>query len=163
MLWNTGVADLSEPTDDGMAAMKLLGRTEHAGGGTNLLRPLEQCHQILDRFKGKDRVVAIFGDGDLGPRQLVLTKVAQMKAEDIRFVTRGLGGVAAREFAEVSSEDEPGGGSRRRRQSLRGHRRDGDKPQIEAPPRLARARSPGAAAGAHLLAARRPGSATPVR
>jgi hypothetical protein len=28
-----------------------------------------------------------------------------MKAEDIRFVTRGLGRDAAREFAEVSSED----------------------------------------------------------
>jgi hypothetical protein len=28
-----------------------------------------------------------------------------MKAEDIRFVTRGLGAVAVREYARVSSED----------------------------------------------------------
>jgi Mg-chelatase subunit ChlD len=108
MLWNTYVADLAEPTADGKAAMKLLARTKNASGGTSLLDPLEQCHRILDRFKADpDRVVAIFGDGDLGPRDLVLAKVAQMKAEDIRFVTRGLGSVAAHEFADVSSEDEP--------------------------------------------------------
>ena len=63
-----------------------------------------KCHQILDGFSG-DRVVAIFGDGDLGPREAVLAKVAQMKAEDIRFVTRGLGPVAVHAYAEVSSED----------------------------------------------------------
>ena len=52
-------------------------------------------------------MVAIFGDGDLGPRERVLAKVAQMKAEDIRFVTRGLGGVAAHELAAVSGEEQP--------------------------------------------------------
>lgn len=108
MLWNTQVMDLADPAADGKAAMKLLARTKNAAGGTSLLQPLEQCHQVLDRFKDDpDRVVAIFGDGDLGPRDRVLAKVAQMKAEDIRFVTRGLGDVAAREFADVSSEDEP--------------------------------------------------------
>ena len=112
MLWNTDVAALAEPTQDGHAARKLLDKTSRAkavSGGTSLLRPLERCHQILDGFKGRgqDRVVAIFGDGDLGPRERVLAKVAQMKAEDIRFVTRGLGGVAAREFAKISSEDQP--------------------------------------------------------
>jgi Mg-chelatase subunit ChlD len=109
LLWNTDVAALAEPTEDGKAAGRLLDRTNRAGGGTSLLRPLEKCHQILDQFKdrGQDRVVAIFGDGDLGPRERVLAKVAQMKAEDIRFVTRGLGGVAAAEFAVVSSEELP--------------------------------------------------------
>src|SRR5271154_7198566 len=107
MLWNTGVADLAEPTQDGKAARRLLNRTRNASGGTSLLRPLEKCHKVLDGFKGQDRVVAIFGDGDLGPRDQVLALVAQMKAEDIRFVTRGLGSAAATEFAEVSDEDQP--------------------------------------------------------
>lgn len=109
LLWNTDVAALAEPTEDGATARKLLGQTKSAYGGTSLLRPLERCHQILDTFKGKgqDRVVAIFGDGDLGPRERVLAKVAQMKAEDIRFVTRGLGSTAAQEFAAVSSEEQP--------------------------------------------------------
>ncbi len=107
MLWNTDVAALAEPTQDGKAARRLLDRTRNASGGTSLIRPLAKCHEVLDQFKGQDRVVAIFGDGDLGPREPVLAKVAQMKAEDIRFVTRGLGGASAREFAEVSDEEEP--------------------------------------------------------
>jgi Mg-chelatase subunit ChlD len=109
MLWNTDVAALAEPTEDGKAARRLLDRTKGASGGTSLLRPLERCHQILGAFResGQDRVVAIFGDGDLGPRARVLAKVAQMKAEDIRFVTRGLGRVAASEFAEISGEEQP--------------------------------------------------------
>lgn len=107
MLWNTNVVALTEPDEDGKAAAQLLARTKNASGGNNLLRPLEQCHQILGRFKDEDRVVAVFGDGDISPREPVLAKVARMKAENIRFVTRGLGAVAAREFAEIASEQEP--------------------------------------------------------
>lgn len=109
LLWNTDVADVAEPTEDGKAARRLLDRTKSASGGNNLLRPLEKCHQILDQVKDRDqdRVVAIFGDGDISPRERVLAKVAQMKAENIRFVTRGLGHAAARELARVSSEDLP--------------------------------------------------------
>jgi len=104
MLWNTDVVALAEPTADGSGASQLLASVTGAYGGTSLLAPLYRCHQILDEYSG-DRVVAIFGDGDLGPRDQVLAKVAQMKAEDIRFVTRGLGPLAAQEFATVSSED----------------------------------------------------------
>jgi Mg-chelatase subunit ChlD len=109
MLWNTDVAALAEPTEDGSAARRLLDRTKGASGGTSLLSPLIRCHQILDQFKGRgqDRVVAIFGDGDLGPRERVLAKVAEMKAEDIRFVTRGLGRTAGQAFAEVSGDEQP--------------------------------------------------------
>ena len=104
ILWNTEVAGLAEPSADGSAASRLLASVTGAYGGTSLLGPLHRCHQILDEYTG-DRVVAIFGDGDLGPREPVLAKVAQMKAEDIRFVTRGLGALAVQEFAKVSSED----------------------------------------------------------
>lgn len=106
MLWNTRVVDLAEPAPDGKAAMKLLDRTRSAAGGNHLIGPLGQCHQILDQFTGApDRVVALFGDGDLTPKGQVLRKVAQMKAENIRFVTRGLGPRAAAEFGEISSEE----------------------------------------------------------
>jgi uncharacterized protein with von Willebrand factor type A (vWA) domain len=104
MLWNTHVVGLAEPKADGVAAMELLAPLNHAAGGNNLIGPLEQCHQIVNGFTG-DRVVALFGDGDLTPKDLVLAKVAQMKSENIRFVTRGLGAVAAREFGEISSEE----------------------------------------------------------
>jgi len=107
LLWNTDVAALAEPTEDGKAARRLLDRTNRASGGNNLLPPLEKCHQILDQVKDRDqdRVVAIFGDGDISPRERVLAKVAQMKAENIRFVTRGLGAYAAHEFGEITDEE----------------------------------------------------------
>lgn len=103
ILWDTDVAALAEPTSEGQAATMVLDNAR-IGGGTSLLRPLIRCHEILDRFTG-DRVVAVFGDGDLGhPRELVLAEVAQMKSDNIRFVTRGLGPDATREFGEISSE-----------------------------------------------------------
>ena len=49
MLWNTDVVALAEPSADGVAATGVLDRCQ-ASGGNYLLRPLEQCHQILDRF-----------------------------------------------------------------------------------------------------------------
>ena len=104
MLWNTTVVDLAEPTADGVAALRLLEPVNGAYGGNDLIGPLQHCHQILDEFTG-DRVVALFGDGDLTPKDQVLAKVAQMKSENIRFVTRGLGALAAREFGEISSEE----------------------------------------------------------
>lgn len=50
-------------------------------------------------------MVALFGDGDLTPKDQVLPKVAQMKSENIRFVTRGLGSMAAQELGEISDEE----------------------------------------------------------
>jgi Mg-chelatase subunit ChlD len=105
MLWNTEVVALAEPSSSGAAAQQMLAGAARAWGGNHLIGPLSRCHQILDQFTG-DRVVALFGDGDLTPKAEVLAKVAQMKADNIRFVTRGLGPSAAREFGEISSEDE---------------------------------------------------------
>jgi Mg-chelatase subunit ChlD len=104
MLWNHLVVEVCEPTSDGKAAQALLAPVDTALGGNDLLIALNHGHQILDRFTG-DRVVALFGDGDLTPKDAVLVKVAQMKAENIRFVTRGLGAYAAREFGEITDEE----------------------------------------------------------
>ena len=104
MLWNTGVTDVAAPTSTGVEARAILNRTTDAAGGNNLLVPLEACHDLLREGAG-DRVVALFGDGDLTPTNLVLEKVGQMKAEGIRFVTRGLGSRASAAFGAISDED----------------------------------------------------------
>ena len=104
MLWNHRVEAVCEPTTDGQAALSLLAPVDLAWGENDLFTALNHCHQVLDRFTG-DRVVALFGDGDLTPKTQALVKVAQMKAENIRFVTRGLGPCAAREFGEISDEE----------------------------------------------------------
>ncbi len=103
ILWNTDVVGLAEPSADGSSAHQVLAGAQSYGGNA-LLGSLQRCHQILGNYSG-DRVVALFGDGDLTPKTQVLAKVAQMKAENIRFVTRGLGSAAAQEFATVSSEE----------------------------------------------------------
>jgi hypothetical protein len=103
MLWNTTVVAEALPTLDGEAALAVLRPVDFAYGGNALDGPLYQCHRVLDGFTG-DRVVALFGDGDLTPKARVLQKVAEMKADNIRFVTRGLGVDAAREFSEITDE-----------------------------------------------------------
>lgn len=104
ILWDHGVAAVAEPASDGLAATTVLDAAR-ISGGTDLLPGLTRCHKVLDAFTG-DRVVALFGDGDLGPqRDEVLARVARMKAENIRFVTRGLGPYAAQVFGEISDED----------------------------------------------------------
>ncbi|MGH3211079.1 MAG: vWA domain-containing protein [Trebonia sp.] len=104
MLWNHRVESVCEPTADGEAALALLAPVDRAWGENDLFTALNHCHQVLNRFTG-DRVVALFGDGDLTPKAQVLVKVSHMKAENIRFVTRGLGPYAAREFGEISDEE----------------------------------------------------------
>jgi Mg-chelatase subunit ChlD len=104
VLWDHGVAAVAEPASDGAAAAAVLDAAR-IHGGTDLLPGLTRCHEILGRCTG-DRVVALFGDGDLGPhRDEVLARVARMKGENIRFVTRGLGSYAAQVFGEISDED----------------------------------------------------------
>lgn len=104
MLWNTQVVALALPTLDGQAALQVLAPLNSAAGGNALDGPLFECHRVLNEFTG-DRVVALFGDGDLTPKAQVLQKVAVMKADNVRFVTRGLGAYAAQEFAEITDED----------------------------------------------------------
>ena len=103
LLWNTGVVAVCAPATDGRAALDILDTLDYASGGNALDGPLNECHQILSESAG-DRVVALFGDGDLSPKPKVLAKVAEMKADNIRFVTRGLGEHAAREFAKISDQ-----------------------------------------------------------
>lgn len=103
MLWNTQVVRLVAPSSDGVESLEVLQTLTSASGGNDLIGPLLETHRILAPFNG-DRVVALFGDGDLTPKERVLDQVRVMKAQNIRFVTRGLGAAAAREFELVSSE-----------------------------------------------------------
>jgi Mg-chelatase subunit ChlD len=102
ILWHEAVVAACRPTADGALALATLEQA-CAGGGNDLIGPLIYCHETLSNFRG-DRVVALFGDGDLTPKAQVLAQVARMKSENIRFVTRGLGAAAAQEFGEISDE-----------------------------------------------------------
>ena len=71
-------------------------------GGTDLMPALWQCQRDLAGLDG-DRVVAIFSDGGVSRLDEVLQTVAEMKADNVRFVTRGLG-YGASWLESISSE-----------------------------------------------------------
>jgi hypothetical protein len=105
ILWHSNVAAERLPTEGGEPAYELLDSGNFPRGGTELYPALDRVHAVLKRYTG-DRVVAIFGDGDLGRQaSLARRKVDEMKQENIRFTTRGLGSVAAEAFADISDED----------------------------------------------------------
>jgi Mg-chelatase subunit ChlD len=109
ILWDTNVVAACRPSPDAGESLRVV-RNASLGNGTCLFPPLVHCHQMLGSFDG-DRVVAIFSDGQLLPQDKseALRRVAEMKGEDIRFVTRGLGAQAARELDEISDEADGSG------------------------------------------------------
>ena len=82
------------------AAAGLLG----VGGGTLMVPFLTLAHQQLMALDVGDRVVAIFGDGDLGDRRTAEAKAAELINDNIRILTCGLGEGSAQELASISTE-----------------------------------------------------------
>lgn len=104
VLWNQTIAARIDPTTKLKAVLRFL---QHASssGGTDINDALTAAHDVLrPRDTRLDRVVAIFGDGDLGDRTRAVAKATIMRAEDIRILTLGLGDSAARALDEISSE-----------------------------------------------------------
>ena len=84
MLWDTAGGRSCEPTLTGRRRRWC--SATRASGAQRPHRPLDRCHEILDRFTG-DRVVALFGDGDLatqgaGARQGSADEVGQHPVRD---------------------------------------------------------------------------------
>jgi Mg-chelatase subunit ChlD len=101
--WDTGIVerygfDASPEALDGV-----LRRGLQAGGGTNIVPALDYSHEALRALRG-DRVVAVFGDGDLGDRVGAGQRAGAMQAAGIRIVTLGLGTGAASALDEISTE-----------------------------------------------------------
>lgn len=104
ILWHHDVAADVPPEVDPKAVRALLRRAADSSGGTNVLACLGLAHRQLMATDAGDRVLAIFGDGDLGNRQAAETKAAELIADDIRILTCGLGEGSAQELASISTE-----------------------------------------------------------
>lgn len=100
--WHHAVEDWTPLGTDGNVVDALF-RGASAGGGTSLAPALERSEQIL-RGRSGDRVVAVFGDGELGDRGLALAAAAGLREQGIRVLTCGLGERTAQELAEFSTE-----------------------------------------------------------
>lgn len=102
--WDTGVVESYDFQAGAETINKVLTSGLRNGGGTNIVPALEYSHGLLTGLGG-DRVVAVFGDGDLGDASGARRRASAMHAEGIRILTLGLGQGAATALDEISSED----------------------------------------------------------
>lgn len=103
-LWNHSIAASIEPKRELAPVIRFLGGATSCGG-TDINDALRAAHDLLrGRSAEIDRVVAIFGDGDLGDRHRAIAQAAAMRADDIRILTLGLGRESARALEEISTE-----------------------------------------------------------
>jgi Mg-chelatase subunit ChlD len=104
LAWDTGVAEY-HGFDVGLTSIdSILAQVLSIGGGTCIVPALKHCHKELAGLRG-DRVVAVFGDGDLGDPSKAKAVADQMRADGIRIVTLGLGEGAASALDEISTEN----------------------------------------------------------
>ena len=101
--WHHGIQSLEQPTKDPRQIDRYLERLS-ISGGNNIVPTLDACEEILASLKG-DRVVAIFGDGDLGSPTRAAATASRLEAQGIRIITMGLGEASAQAMAAISTED----------------------------------------------------------
>ncbi|WP_233050711.1 vWA domain-containing protein [Schaalia cardiffensis] len=105
VLWHGAVAGHVELRRESHAALELL-RTAEARWGTNVVPALKVAWSDLKDDPSGDRVIAIFGDGDLGDRERALEIAAQIRADGIRIITCGLGEDSADALGELADYEE---------------------------------------------------------
>ncbi|MRH91678.1 VWA domain-containing protein [Nocardia sp. SYP-A9097] len=103
-LWHHSIAARIDPTRELSPVFRLLDSAV-ASGGNDINPTLDAAHDLLrDRGDRLDRVVVIFGDGDLGNPARAAAKAKIMRAENIRILTLGLGDAAANALDKISTE-----------------------------------------------------------
>ena len=112
ILWNHGVAGSVPLARDPGKLLRAL-RSARIQGGNNIVPTLRLGIQLLGQLTG-DRVMAIFGDGDIGPVEAAAKVARQASETGIRIVVRGLGDQATRELNLIATDpDEQGAVGRR--------------------------------------------------
>jgi Mg-chelatase subunit ChlD len=102
VLWHHGIEASSRPDRDRSAADQLFANA-HASGGNDIVPTLQLCERYLDGLRG-DLVVAIFGDGDLGPKDPAVREANRLAQKGIRVITCGLGDASSIELSAISTE-----------------------------------------------------------
>lgn len=107
ILWNHSVHRNVALSGDSRQLLKTLDRARSCGG-TNVTPALRLGTEQLGDLTG-DRVLAIFGDGDIGPVKAALAAARDAKARGIRIIVRGLGRHAAAELSRIATDlnDDP--------------------------------------------------------
>lgn len=103
VLWHHGVeGHVPLATDPGKLHRMLDGA--RADGGNNIVPTLTLGIREMGHLTG-DRVIAIFGDGDLGAVDPAVRAAKEVTRHGIRIVTRGLGHASARSLSVIASDE----------------------------------------------------------
>lgn len=105
VLWHHDM-DVYLPTTTSPEKVRARLRTARADGGNQLRPTLRAAIKELGPMTG-DRVVCVFGDGDVGDEAHTAADAAQARALGIRFVVRGLGSGASGCLSRTLTPDEP--------------------------------------------------------
>ncbi|KUF06679.1 hypothetical protein AUL38_11675 [Leucobacter sp. G161] len=105
-LWHTRVEDYVAPAPDATAVRQLLEGASPMGG-TNISSALELAGDLLMKIDVTDRVVAVFGDGDLGDEDAARAEAHRLTRHGIRIITLGLGSASAAALSVISTESLP--------------------------------------------------------
>jgi hypothetical protein len=104
ILWNEGVSRFIPMSDTGEPVVAAL-RMARASGGTSVTPALNLGIEQLGGLVG-DRVLAIFGDGDIGAVGPAVAASRRASALGIRIIVRGLGEFAAASLRQIATEPE---------------------------------------------------------
>ena len=102
ILWNTSVA-MSVPLSAAPGPVRAGLDKASAGGGTDVTPALRAGTAALGPLRG-DRVLAVFGDGDIGPVTAAVAAAQEAAALGIRIIVRGLGAHAAASLSQIATE-----------------------------------------------------------
>jgi Mg-chelatase subunit ChlD len=102
ILWNSSIA-LSVPVSSDPKPVLCGLERASADGGTNVTPTLRAGITALGALTG-DRVLAVFGDGDIGPVQDAVSAARDAAALGIRIIVRGLGSHAAAALSQIATE-----------------------------------------------------------
>ncbi|WP_199515156.1 vWA domain-containing protein [Nucisporomicrobium flavum] len=102
ILWNSSIARSVPLSADPGPVLAGLDRA-YPSGGTNVTPTLRAGITALGSLTG-DRVLAVFGDGDIGPVAAAVAAAREAAALGIRIIVRGLGSHAAASLAQIATE-----------------------------------------------------------
>jgi len=105
VLWHHGM-DAYLPTTTSTAKVRARLKAAQASGGNQLRPTLLAAIAELGPMAG-DRVVCVFGDGDVGNEAHTAADAAHARSLGIRFVVRGLGSGATACLTRTLTPDEP--------------------------------------------------------
>lgn len=100
VLWNHTVDKYVAPDARHGRVLSTLRHAKSSGLGTDLVPTLRLAKKLFTSMPG-DRVLCVFGDGDIGNRRIAVRLARELCAMGVRIVVRGLGAGATAQLDQL--------------------------------------------------------------